>query len=562
MRGDYRWFRFGTVLGPLAVAAALLQGCALQPRPTSHGHLGLEQRPAQAPGTEIPKPVAQVPILPPPKPAPSEETYTIVVDDVPVRELLFALARDSKKNVDISPKIQGRVTLNAVDQTLPQILERVARQVDIRYEVKDDTIVIQPDTPYLQSYKVDYVNISRDSQGTVSVATQVATTGSTALGGVGAGGGAAGGVAGGGGGVSGGGNNSTTTVTTTSNERFWDRLTDSLRAILAAGAPGGAGSVKDDVVANPEAGIVTVRATQRQQNRIRAYLDQVLASVRRQVLVEATIVEVTLNDQYQAGIDFSKLIGGGGVLSQNLLGNNLSTAPVFLFKLANSKTNPDISLTVKALKQFGGVRVLSSPKIMVLNNQTALFKVVENQVFFTVESSQSQAGLSGNVVTSISTTPHTVPVGLVMAVTPEISDDGTVTLNVRPTITRTVGEGVRDPNPQLQIPSFIPQIEVRELESVLKLQSGQIAVLGGLMQDEVDKNSDGVPVLSDLPGVFGDAFKYRNDTYNKTELVIFLRTTVIRNPSVEADLHDFDRYLPGRLPEPEPLSTLPQESSQ
>ena len=118
----------------------------------------------------------QTPILPEPTPSTPVETYTVVVNEVPVKELLFALARDAVVNVDIHPSIEGAVTLNAIDQTLNQILDRISRQIDLAYELKDGVLVIGPDLPFLKSYSIDYVNMSRDSSSDIKTSTAVATT--------------------------------------------------------------------------------------------------------------------------------------------------------------------------------------------------------------------------------------------------------------------------------------------------------------------------------------------------------------------------------------------------
>ena len=183
---------------------------------------------------------------------------------------------------------------------------------------------------------------------------------------------------------------------------------------------------------------------------------------------------------------------------------------------------------------------------MVLNNQTAVLKVVDNLVYFTVQAQQSQAAVGGSVLSTITTTPNTVPVGVVMSVTPQINDTGKVNVNVRPTISRVLSF-VRDPNPQLlAIPSQIPQIQVREMESILQIDSGNTAVLGGLMQDEIVRNTDKVPGLSDVP-IVGKLFTGKNDASQKTELVIFLRPTVISSASLESDeLQSYKQYLPAQ----------------
>jgi len=177
---------------------------------------------------------------------------------------------------------------------------------------------------------------------------------------------------------------------------------------------------------------------------------------------------------------------------------------------------------------------------MAMNNQTAILKVVTNEVYFERDSEVSQGALGGQV-TSVDTTAQTVPVGIVMALTPQINNSGVVTLNVRPTISRVTNR-VQDPNPQAAVPNLVPEIEVREMESMLRLSSGQTAILGGLMEDSTEDNVGGVPGASRLP-LIGNLFKTTAKDYKKSELVIFLRPVVVNNPSINADLSDYRTIL-------------------
>ncbi|HFD92671.1 MAG TPA: pilus (MSHA type) biogenesis protein MshL [Gammaproteobacteria bacterium] len=518
------------------VLAWLLGACAPLPeKPEMKGEGHLQAPPATP--RAIPSPVNDVPALAPPRPAPRVETFSLSVTDVPVRDLLFSLARDAKLNVDIHPGVEGRVTLNVVEQTLPQILKRITDQVALRYRLDGPNLKIVPDRPYLQTYRVDYVNMSRDNSSSVNVATQIATTGAAA-------------VANSSGtttAVSGGSNNSLTRVTSISNNRFWETLQNNIRAII------GEASETDEVssvILNAESGLLTVRATSRQHDQIQRYIDRVMVNARRQVLIEATVVEVELNDEYQLGVDWSLLTEGsnGFSFTQSLLGNNLVDPPFSVLEFTNMDgTLGDITAAVRALQVFGDVKVLSSPKIMAINNQTALLKVVDNLVYFTLEADT----VSGQtlVTTSFTSTVHTVPVGFVMSVTPQISREEQVILNVRPTISRVIGF-VNDPNPALadaEVVSRIPQIQVREMESVLRVGSGQTAVLGGLIQDSIDLNDSGIPYLTRIPGL-GRLFTYTDNKSKKSELVIFLRPQVTRNASIDGDLSDYRRYLPPARP--------------
>jgi len=529
-------------IGVALVLVSLLAGCqgiAPEPRPISPGHLSDKAPPTPA-ASSIPAPVRRTPFVPKPVAESPAETYTVVVNDVPVKELLFALARDASINVDIHPDVSGLTTLNAVDQSLTQILDRVSRQLDLRYEIRGDNISIRPDTPFVRIYRVDYVNLSREATTTSSVSTQIASTSTEA----------------GEGGGGGGGNNSNTVVTSNTEYPFWDTLVESIRKLVS-----GSGTFEDldpeeAVIANPSNGVLMVRATGVQHEEVQRYLDEVRAASRRQVMIEATIVEVQLSDNYQAGIDWSTLASGAALTAtQSLTGTApaaLATAPFFKLEY----TSGDLNGSVTLLKQFGDTRVLSSPKIMALNNQTALLKVVQNIVYFEVTSQQSQAAVGGGVLQSSETTAQAVSVGLVMSVTPQISDTDEVTLLVRPTISRVLSF-VNDPNPSLQggEPNRVPQIAVREMESVLRVGSGQLAVLGGLMQDEISRDSDSVPWLSSSE-TFGDLFTSRNNQFVKTELVIFLRPWVIQTPDVQADLKSFESFLPENIdPVAEPVTS-------
>lgn len=549
-----------------------------------------------ADAASIPKPVTNVPYLPPPKPRAKEPVYSIVVYDTPVKEVLFAIARDSKLNVDIHPSIQGRVTLNAVDQTLPAILERLSRQVDLTYKVEGNVLTITPDQPVLRTYKVDYVNMNRDTNGFIGAAAEISSTGQSAS--TGSGGQSAVTSTGG----NGGRNSSRTAVTSEAKNHLWESLIENIKELLAETdkevivsrfgtlnddqtsekANSGATDAKQDinkvkndqreekrseyktlfaanVIANPETGVISVRATNKQHQKVQEFIDKVMGSARKQVLIEATIVEVQLSDSFKTGIDWSRLgntpSSSGFTFSQRLNSGDFSPGSISARGtgggLVAGYFNPvgalgNIAASINLLKTFGDTKVLSSPKLMVLNNQTAVLKVVDNLVYFTVQAQQSTiGGTVGGTLNSITTTPNTVPVGIVMSVTPQINDAGNVNINVRPTISSLI-RYVPDPNPNIIAINNqgIPEIQVREMESLLQVMSGNTAVLGGLMQDVIVRNTDQVPGLSDVPGV-GNVFKGKDDSTKKTELVIFLRPTVIANASLESDeLQSYKQYLP------------------
>jgi len=585
----------------LALAIVLaVPGCAnIKPYiPPSEGHIAKPQVKAE-PDKAIPPPARVSDLVPPPKPVAKPQTYSVVVSEVPVKDLLVALARDTRQNIDVHPGISGLVSLNAVNETLPAILERVSKQVNLRYRLEGNTIVVSPDTPYVKTYRVNYVNLARETTSSIGVTGEIAASG----------GGAAGGV--------GGASGSSTKVTSVSKNDFWDQLRDNIRSILNStrlqsltaeakgerlalikqeqemrvkqmeaasragqGAPSLAASVvsssggaqqqasllPDDIVVNAISGTVTVNATEKQHQLVQQHLDSIISAMQRQVLIEATIAEVSLSDAYQGGVDWTRVatFGGPNIDISAIFSGGFTaaaaaagaTSPPNAVTIMTTSPRGNINAIVKLLQEFGNTRVLSSPKLMALNNQTALLKVVDNVVFFEVQSTGAIAG-AGGVITpgTTNTTAKTVAVGVVMSVTPQINEDGRVILTVRPTITRLNPRQpfVNDPNPSLAaagVTNPVPQVQTREMESVLQVGSGQTVILGGLMQDDVQRNRQQLPGADELAAA-GELFRFRDERAAKTELVIFLRPTVVANPSLESDeLRFFQRFLPQPVPPP------------
>ena len=568
---------------PMACLALALAGCAVTPPTPGPGHL----RPGTAaPG--VPPALVDAPLLPP-QPGPGRtkaEQFSVSVHNVDIRNLLFAIARDARLNLDVHPDLAGTVSINAIDQTLTEILDRAALQVNMRYEMEGRNLFVMPDSPVLRHYRVDYPNVAREARSAVSASTSI-----------------------GGGGASGG-NSSSSSLTNTSNNKFWETLTQNIRDLLretdkvlpegaegaaapVAAAPAapassaaGAASVaakpaaaparfreSASVIANPETGVISVRATYRQHMRVREFMDRVMTSAGRQVMIEATIVEVNLSDEYQQGINWTLFRRGLPFLQVGPAGNSMpSGVPVSgvipsmasftpTYKSASGLTQ--IAAALRLLESFGNTKVLSSPKISALNNQAALLKVTEDLVYFTLAANYTP-GQSGSAATfTITSTPNTVSVGLVMSVMPQVSESDQVTLVLRPTLSRVVGY-VEDPAVPIylaqarsggidvsEVTSRVPQIQTREMESVIKVRSGDTAVLGGLMREEVASNTDQTPIVGSLPGI-GELFKYKKRSNSKSELVIFLRPTVVNSASLTGDYQAFEPQLSEALrPMPE-----------
>jgi MSHA biogenesis protein MshL len=567
----------------LAAVAGLVAACApLPPRP-SDSHLTRQSivQPNAVADAEIPGTVRRSLDLPAPSPQAAAERYTVVVNAVPAVELLFTLARDAKMNVDVHPDIRGVVTLNAIDQTLPQILDRIATQVEMRYTLEGGLLSVLPDAPFVRIYRVDYLNMSRAVTSRTAIATQVATTGGSGVDGSGAGGT--------------GGNNSGAELVNTSNNIYWESLVASLTSLLqetdkllpaesvltANETEAGDKNGKEDpkrgarfreaasVIAQPETGVIAVRATSRQHARVQEFIDSSVRSARRQVLIEATIVEVELSNDFERGIDWRVMHSGtdntygmtlrpGGSVTELPGGTPVtgSVPTLGLLEFVRSTTDFDLSAAIRLLESFGNTRVLSSPKVSVLNNQTALIKVVENIVYFQLTADFTPGTAGSQTTFTVTSTPNTVPVGFLMNVTPQISASGEIILNLRPTISRLTGF-VEDPGVALtlalarqsgaavpDVSSRVPEIQTREMESLIKLRDGQIAVLGGLMREESGDGEDAVPGASRVPLV-GHLFRNKSRSSRKSELVIFLRPVIVNDASLDGDY----RALAGLLPD-------------
>ncbi|MCK4834652.1 MAG: pilus (MSHA type) biogenesis protein MshL [Gammaproteobacteria bacterium] len=525
-------------------AAGIVACGATNPPTISEGHIKSASESEAAAAALIPQPVMQVPALPRPGQREKLETYTVVVNQVPIRELLFSMARDADLNLDIESGISGKITMNAIDQTLPKILERIESQTDITYALEDGTIKVKADKPYLHVYSVNYLNISRESGGKVSVSTEIGATSSGTQ------------AAGAGGGASAGDNKANSEIENESINEFWTTMTLNIGGILEQEIKSTSGTrltTGNNIIVNRESGIIAVRATSKQHKMVKKFIDQVVGSAQRQVLIEATIAEVQLSDNYQAGIDWSIVsqtatVGGNTVMTkggvQDVIGGNLGSSPFFQLATAGTINGNPLNITLKALETFGDVKVLSSPKVMTLNNQTAILKVVDNEVYFNLDVNVVPGNANTNAITTVETTVNTVPVGIVMAVTPYIDEEETVTLNIRPTISRII-DFVDDPNPLLAeqgVISKIPVIQVREIETMLKVNNSETAVIGGLMQDQINKEDRGVPILSSIP-LLGALFSYTEEKFVKSELVIFIRPVVVEHASLDGDLADYKKYL-------------------
>lgn len=450
---------------------------------------------------------------------PTSRVYTIEAFNAPVEALLFALVNDAGLQLQLNGKLDAQATINAVDQSLDDIMSSLANQAGFSWQIVNHELTVWTGEAYTHSYPINYLNMHRRTQSSVGLATQVGTINASNESG--------GSIA----------NSSQTRIENISEHHFWDSLLVDIQNVVSQGASSeldtGAG-----FSINREAGILTARAKPEVHGSLQRYLKVLHGTTQRQVLIEATVVEVALSDNFDAGVDWQVLAKGVSGISaaQVLVGAPLVaaetvdrlTGPAGLVSFVQEGGNNDVRTTLSLLEQFGDVRILSRPRIIALNNQSSVLKVVDNRVYFTVNVQRRQTEDRDEVVTE--TEIHTVPVGLVMNVTPQISETGMVMLNVRPTLSRILGF-VNDPNPELALANVrngVPEIQVREMESMLQVQSGNVAIIGGLMQETQSDNDAQLPGLGALP-VIGRLFKSESRNRRQTELLIVLRPTVLGN---------------------------------
>lgn len=503
---------------------------------------------------------------------------------VPLRDLLFELADQAGFDIEMDPQIQGSIILTARNRPFDEVIDRIADMAGLRYKLKDGLLRVQLDRPYHKNYKMDYVNVARSLNSSISLDVSVVSGDGADVG-------------------------SAASIDTSTETDFWAELASNIEQILTSSdnfvslatltnpqvqpvpptlplqydaqgnvvAGGGAPVLNIQFPTAPgepplpnapatysinrQSGLISVFASHRQHNEVEEYLERLKASATSQVLIEAKILEVSLTDEYAAGINWNSITDNVNITGLSYFDSDFSlpglTPPVTVGDGFSATLTPgsDLSLVVDAISRFGTVRALSSPRLTVLNHQAAVLNVVENRVFFEFDVEVERADEAGGDDTiEVDTEIRSVPEGLVISVLPSIDvDTGLITMALRPTIS-TVVNTIEDPTPRLAVlvsgldaadadllddlTNQVPELAVQEIDSIVKMQSGQVIVMGGLMRDRNQVEETGVPVLSDVP-YLGNLFKNKNDLIEKTELVIFLKATLLPG----SNLHKTDREL-------------------
>lgn len=463
-------------------------------------------------------------------------------DDIPLKEVYLDLCKQAQIGCEISNKFEDtRVHFSAHDKPFIEIFEDLSSLTHKKITIMKDKIRIEEDHPYLVNYNLQFLTGIRKTQNKVSTATQVLS----------------------------GGQNDKNTLDNGSNSiisaqnsiDFWKELDFAIKTILTHMPNHQPLLDNDDEDLNdkkhstPEqqkyafhkqAGLLSVVATFWQHKAISSYIDQLRKAATSQVLIEAKIIEVALSKKYSAGINWDFLLSRIPGQSIQTSMNTSIKKDAFVVRYADGS---DIGGFLNLMEEFGTTKTLSSPRLTVMNNQNAVLKIGENRVFFRLRYNQvrldpitNPRGLQSDMITANSEI-QTVPIGITLSVQPSIDTErGEITLSIRPTITNS-HKNVEDPAVKIVakdsgIESVIPVIEVREFDSVLTMKSGQVAIMGGLMQEKSKDQTIGLPETSGsfLENILGSTVSERE----LTELVVILKATILENP--DPDTKDVDVY--------------------
>ena len=595
MSGLRHFFRAGCVVAVIALATVALGSCNLAKNQMVYDRAAekdiQDYRDALAPQHMPDDAAATVPdfqsVISTPKDLklPSPLVTVSVNQTVSLRDLMFELAEQAGVDIEMDPQIHGSIIFTAKERPFNDVIDRICAMSGLRYKFENDVLRIELDRPYLKNYKIDYMNVARKSSSGISTSITSSTASDSAKTEAGS---------------SAKIDNTydgdfwkdieaglKQVLAATDSYISLATLADPVAmpvdapappppplpvaAGATAGAPAAASapaqppaavvppslnvsmpsSSSEKLVPNPPAtysiskqtGIVSVFASERQHKLVQKFFDTLRRTSMTQILIEAKVLEVSLTDEFKLGIDWT-------AAKHNLTHLGFASVQLPSLPITGSTFTANLDFghgwapVINALSTFGTVRALSSPRVTVMNNQPAVVNVAENKVYFAIKATVTPATTTAGTSVAFDTTQKSVPECVLMNVVPTANEDtGEVILAVRPTVSHQVGS-VDDPGVQLNCPtcpahlSVVPEMQVQEIDSIVKMQSGQTLVMGGLMKDSNNAGHSGVPVLGDIPYV-GAMFRDHDDSIVKSELVIFLRATIVPGSNVD----DVDRKL-------------------
>jgi MSHA biogenesis protein MshL len=569
----------------MALMVLLLASCqSQQPPPRLNPQIAAEIAQAAAQSGKLAAPSAQMQdaLMPPlrapvpggPSAASDEQRFDLSVNDTPARQMFFAIVSGTRYNMLVHPELAGNVTVRLKDVNVPEVMEAMRDMYGYEYRIDGNRIFVQPPSLQTRVFRVNYLVAQRLGRSDIRV------TSSSISDNPGGGGGAvaqplAGTTGAAPASITGSGTESSRIQTAVRND-FWEDLRSTL--IQMVGTQNGR-----SVVANPQAGLLVVRALPSEQRQVAQYLREIRLSVERQVVLEAKIIEVTLNDQYQAGVNWALFAGSraaGGVINpsntlgvtgaqtngsltinsasgaasmvaSSAAGSLISGASGALLGLAFQTQN--FTALLNFLDSQGSSQVLSSPRIATLNNQKAVLKVGTDQFFITniAGGSTTTGGLTGGTTSFPSLTLRPFFSGVSLDITPQIDEDSSIILHIHPSVS-VVAQDNRSVNLGTTFGGAVTlplaSSTVSETDSVVRVRDGNIVAIGGLMKLDLEDNRSGLPGAKDAPGV-GALFRSNSRTAVKKELVILIKPTVIQSDADwGSDVRDTRDRLQGLIP--------------
>lgn len=464
------------------------------------------------------------------------QIFNISVHEVEARDFFMGLIADSQENMVVHPDVSGRISLELKNVNLAQVLSTVQKVYGYDYTKTDIGYIIYPATLQTKIFKIDRLDLQREGSSNTRVSSGQISSGnrnananniygqsnqqgvpnlnpnnpnSMAS------------------------NNATSGswITTSSKTDFWDELQHSLSAIIDVAPPANNADELQNphtgsrVVINKQTGIVVVRANPTQMREVEKLIATTENQIGRQVAIEAKILEVVLNDSHQDGINWGNVMHSAqyGLLSAaNPLPATAAIASQAAFTIGVK--SGDFYAFIELMESQGKTNILSSPRISTLNNQKAVIKVGQDEYFITDISANTTASTTTTITQNITWTPFFS--GIALDVTPQIADSNNITLHIHPSITRVQNQTKNfDINGQANSIPMALNV-VRESDSVVHAENGQIIVIGGLMQVDIEENKQGVWMLSEIPYV-GNLFRQNSGTGKKSELVILLKPTIM-----------------------------------
>lgn len=490
-------------------------------------------------------------------PAPtSQKMFAVSANNVDVRPFFDALVEDTPYSVAVHPAVSGQISLTLKEVALEDVLTIISRMYPLDVFLEGKVIQVMPSQLKTESIPVNFLMVKRFGVSNVSViaggvSEQDQNNGGN-NGGINGNNNISGNALGGQGGFGGqgglGGNNiqqlNGSNIQTTSENDFWSDLKEALKVLVSP-------TEGRQVVVSPQAGLVTVRALPSEIAVVKDFLNQSQESLQRQVVLEARIIEVTLNDGYQQGVRWDRIASGltgsvnfgfsGGAIASNFaantaagidpainavngIGNSISTDIGGVSTLRISRG--DFDGVINMLQTQGDVQMLSNPRVTVTNNQKAVIKVGQDEYFVTdVSTSEDQSATQTENENDIELTPFFS--GIALDVTPQIDRSGSVILHVHPSVTETAEQTkvIQVGDQQILLP--LAQSNIRESDTVIRARDGEIVVIGGLMETVTSEQESKTPLLGDIPFI-GNAFKNKAKTQSKRELVILIRPSVVQ----------------------------------